>query len=112
MPNYKYYDYKDAEGRVVIAAASRYAGRTVKGYAKCDPEDEFDYEFGKALAKARCDSKIATKRRKNATRRLDEAREKYIEAQNYLIDMMNYYNDSLFKERDLIEEERVLAESK
>ena len=49
------------EQRKVICISS-YAGRSVKGVAKCAPNDEFSMEYGKRLAQARCDVKIASKR--------------------------------------------------
>lgn len=59
---YKYYQYVDEKGRQVVVAVSHFAGRTVKGYAKCDPSDTFDLEKGKALAAARCNYKVLTKK--------------------------------------------------
>lgn len=49
------------EQRKVICISS-YAGRPVKGVAKCAPNDEFSMEYGRRLAQARCDVKIAGKR--------------------------------------------------
>ena len=45
-----------------VIALSSFAGRTVRGVAKCHPGDSFDEEFGKRLAAARCNKKIAEKR--------------------------------------------------
>lgn len=45
-----------------VYAISTYCKKTVKGVAKCSPEDDFDIEKGKALAAARCNMKIAKKR--------------------------------------------------
>lgn len=52
-------------GNTVIAI-STYAGKTVKGVAKCDPEDTFDLEKGKKLAAARCNEKVCRKRLRRA----------------------------------------------
>lgn len=69
----KNFEYKYiVNGRTVIAL-SHYAGRTVRGVAKCSPEDEFDVEFGKKLAAARCDLKIAEKRCSRAAERCTNA---------------------------------------
>lgn len=65
MRNYetKIFEYTEkSTGRKVIKATTMYAGKTVAAYAKCDPEDTFDYEFGKAVALKRLDIKIAQKR--------------------------------------------------
>lgn len=61
--NYNYQIYThDNE----VLAVSTYAGRYVKGKAKCDPKDEYSKEHGIKLAVARCDEKIAKKRVKAA----------------------------------------------
>lgn len=49
-----------------VIALSSYAGRPVRGIAKCHPNDTFDVEYGKKLAAARCNYKIAVKRHKAA----------------------------------------------
>ena len=54
---YKYY----TNNKDVVVAVSSYAGKTVRGVAKCDPRDTFDIEKGKELAAARCNEKIAYK---------------------------------------------------
>ena len=57
-PNYKY--YSDSVRKVI--AVSTFAGKPVRGVAVCAEDDEFDLEFGKKLAKARCDVVVAKKR--------------------------------------------------
>ena len=76
-----------------IIAISSYAGRTVKGVAKCHPNDEFDLEAGKALAAARCNKKIAAKRWARALKKYNEAFdemnrivEEYDKARSYMMD--------------------------
>ena len=95
LDKYKFYQFKNEKGGMTIAAASTYAGRTVKGYAKCDPRDEFDIEKGKELAAARCNMKIANKR-------VDRASQKYLEAAaaaeaaaKHFEDMKQYYMDAI-----------------
>ena len=77
-PTYKFYQYnhKRADGTecVRIAAVSSFAGKPVKGYADCHPNDAFDVEYGQALAAARCAEKIAAKRYKRAYNKVDEAK--------------------------------------
>ena len=54
-----------------VVCISKYAGKPVRGIAKCDPEyDEFDVETGKELAQSRCDVKVANKRVANLQRKL------------------------------------------
>lgn len=65
MRNYetKIYDYVDKKtGAHIVKAATMYAGKTVSAYAKCDPGDTFDLEFGTKVALKRLDIKIAQKR--------------------------------------------------
>ena len=63
MKNYEtnVYDYIE-NGRHVVKATTIYEGKSVYAYAKCDPEDNFDLEFGTQLALKRLDLKIAQKR--------------------------------------------------
>ena len=58
IPRYRYY----TNGKDTVVAVSTYAGETVRGVAKCAPEDEFDLAKGKKLAAARCAKKVAKKR--------------------------------------------------
>ena len=91
------YDEKNPDGSfrcTVVCAMSTYAGKTVKGYAKLNPEDQWDWEKGKALAIARCNAKIAEKRNKRATAKVAEAQAILDEAVAYLNDMLAYHADS------------------
>lgn len=45
LDKYKFYEYNDPKGKKTVSAVSTYAGRTVKGYAKCDPRDSFNVEM-------------------------------------------------------------------
>ena len=80
-----------------IIALSTFAGKPVRGVAKCDPEDNFDLEAGKELAKARCSQKIAEKRYKRATKKFDEACAAMNAAEKYYNKMYEYYSDSAVK---------------
>ena len=53
-----------------IIAVSTYAGKIVRAAAKADPRDEFDEDYGKRLAAARCNYKVAKKRRAAAKRKM------------------------------------------
>ena len=68
IEKYRYY----TNGNKVIAV-STYAGKTVRGVAKCAPEDEFDLETGKKIAAARCAVRIAEKRVARAEQKVEEA---------------------------------------
>ena len=66
-----------------VYCVSHYAGKAVRGVAKCDESyDKFDAKIGMQLAKLRCDKKIAKKRVKNMIRKLNNAIEVLIKAQN------------------------------
>jgi hypothetical protein len=95
LDKYKFYQYKNENGGMTIAAVSTYAGKTVKGYAKCNPNDEFDVEKGKRLAAARCNLKIAEKRKNRAIKKYEEAA---LAADNAVMQfnrMKQYFMDSV-----------------
>lgn len=96
MFEYPYDKYQYYFGKNKVVAVSTYAGRKVRGVAKCDPNDTFDVEKGKKLAAARCNLRVAEKRKKNAARRLDEARDIFNQAEKYAFDMEDYYHDARF----------------
>lgn len=77
-----------------VICISTYAKKVVKGIAKCSPNDEFDLEFGKELAKLRCDVKIADKRANRAAEKYIEAEDNLYEANQYFCNMKDYYFDS------------------
>ena len=94
LDKYKFYQFKNEKGGTTVTAASTYAGRTVKGYAKCDPKDQFSIEKGKELAAARCNLKIAEKRRDRASKKYLEATQAVIEANAYFDKMKQYFMDA------------------
>ena len=89
----KYRFYFDEKNATVIAV-STYAGKTVKGYAKCDPRDEFDKKAGMKLAAARCNERIAKKRHVRASKKIVEAQRLLDEARKHYEKMTEYFNDS------------------
>jgi glycerol-3-phosphate dehydrogenase len=97
-PTYKFYQYNrqraDGSTNVRIVAVSSFAGKPVKGYADLHPHDEFDVEYGKALAAARCAEKIAAKRCKRAYNKVDEATAQVNAAMAHLQKMMQYEADA------------------
>lgn len=70
-----------------VIAISSFAGRTVKGKARCHPKDNFNLELGKELAAARCGRKIAEKRYKRA-------REKYTDICKVVLAVNNEFTDT------------------
>ena len=97
-PTYKFYEYNhlraDGTTSLRVAAVSSFAGRPVKGYADCHPNDEFDREYGYALAAARCAEKIAAKRCNRAYSKVDEAKAQAHAALAHLAKMMKYEADA------------------
>lgn len=91
---YKFYSFLGKDDKKTVAAVSTYAGKTVKGYAKCDPRDEFDETAGKQLAAARCNAKVAAKRKARAERKVEEAIDLVVSAQEHLHKMNRYLTDS------------------
>lgn len=77
-----------------VIVVSHYAGKAVKGFAKCDPKDTFDFGKGQHLATLRCDEKIADKRYKRSLKKLAEAQAAFNSAQKHLFDMQDYVNES------------------
>lgn len=104
MFNYKYI----VTGNKVIALSS-YAGKTVRGVAKCAPGDEFDIEKGKDLATARCAYKIAQKRWKRSCQKVGEAVGILLDAQDFYNEMRDYNNRAY---NELVETEEALKHFK
>lgn len=108
---HKYRIYTANRDKTVIAVSS-FAGKTVKGIAKCDPKDTPDLEKGITLAILRCDEKITAKKItrgkekvETAAKELEFAQTKYEKAIQYLVDAdkahtnayqeLAYFQDSL-----------------
>lgn len=100
LDKYKFAFFKDENGKTTVSARSTYAGKTVKGYAKCDPRDNYDVESGKALAAARCNAKIAEKRVARAQRQVAKAAQMVKDAQAYEAKMRAYLSDSIVEADD------------
>lgn len=111
LGKYQYFIYQNENGGTTVVAISTYAGKKVKGYAKCNPEDKFDIEVGKKLAAARCNLKIAEKRKAQATDKYLKAFNQIEEARRYYMKMNEYYIDADDQIDEAAEEIRnILAE--
>ena len=99
---------KDGKPYQVIAV-STYAGKEVRGVAKCDPRDEFNLEFGKQLAAARCAYKIAEKRKARAIAEYRKAAFEADQAAMRFNEMKQYFMDSIDQLDDTIEEIKKLV---
>lgn len=90
LDKYKFYQHDNE-----VIAVSTFAGKKVRGVAKCDPNDKFNFEDGKKLAAARCNQKIAMKRLKRANQKYREVAQLVIEAQRELEKVRLYYMDAV-----------------
>lgn len=93
LNRYRYYKGKNNK----IVAVSSYAGRTVKGIAKCDPRDKYDEESGKKLAALRCNLKVARLREARAKEMVIEAQKQLTAAQAHYEKMSKYFTDAHMK---------------
>ena len=91
---YNYYPIVDQESgkEIGIVCVGAYGGKTVRGVSKCNPADEFDYEKGKALATARCEEKIWSKRIINMGKKLMRLDDEINRLERYRDDEEEYYN--------------------
>lgn len=102
IEKYRFY----TNGNKVIAI-STYAGKTVRGVAKCAPEDTFDLEKGKKIAAARCAVRVAEKRLIRADKKVEEAEAALDRAKAYAHDMNSYFfdaEDAFFDAKDYLED--------
>jgi len=90
MPKYKVF----TNNKDLVKVGSTYAGKPVWGTAKCSEKDEFDFARGYALAKARCDLKVARKREVRARKQFQEAKEMEEMLMAYIEDKIAYYADA------------------
>lgn len=86
--------YSFGENKVVCI--SHFAGRPVRGIAKCDPsQDVFNEETGCTLARLRCDYKVALKKVNRATKKFHDALEAMNNAEQEAMKMKQYLDDAI-----------------
>lgn len=87
------YVYNISDGKIICV--SHFAGKAVRGIAKCDIScDEFVEDTGKELARRRCDVKVTSKRVKRARAKMLEAQFALQEATTRLAKMSRYFEDA------------------
>ena len=93
-PKYKCF----TNNKDVVVVVCRYAGRPIRGVAKCSPNDTFDLEKGTEIAKTRANLKVAKMRKKRALEKRREAESIAVkawddsrEAHAYWMDARNQY---------------------
>lgn len=94
-------DSEETPKKVIVL--SKYAGKDVRGIAKCSPNDKFDIETGRVLATLRCDEKVAWKRYQRAQKKVAEAREEVRIATNWLNEMEDYLTRSMTEYNDVVD---------
>lgn len=77
-----------------VIAITTFAGKDIRGVAKCAPNDTFDEEIGKELARRRCDVKVARKRVKRAESKMRSIQKAADELYNKVYDTEEYYFNS------------------
>lgn len=87
------YYYHDTD----VIATTTYCGKPVRAIAKCNPEDEYDRQFGEDLALARLNLKVAKKRRARSYEKMYAAADAHREALDFYYEMRNY-NDAAIQE--------------
>ena len=102
MTKYSFY----TDGKTKVVAVSTYAGKVVRGVAKCDVNDTFSLEKGKELAAARCNEKVAKKRFTRAQNMYADIFIEYGKLVARFTKALNYCNDS---EIALTEAENLVA---
>ena len=101
---YKIMTFTRSNGVKETVAISTYAGKTVRGVAKCDPRDEYDEELGRQLAIARCNLKVAKKREIAACKACLKAIDDLKMAKRRYGQMMKYEADSIRKKHEAAKE--------
>lgn len=99
---YTDYNYRYIVTPTKVIALSTYAGKTVRGVAKCHPTDEFNEEYGKKLAAARCNQKIAAKRYERAFRKYRFMCEAMNEVEREFSKSAAYLRDAAAAEKEAI----------
>lgn len=88
----RYQTYLAGEKKIIVV--SRYAGKVVRGVAKCAPGDAFDMQKGEKLARLRCDEKISEKRVARSREAYEDACKALIKAQARVAAMKEYMDDA------------------
>ncbi len=92
---YKFYYATKTDGTPYkVVAVSSYCGRPVRGVATCSNLDTFDVTIGKEIAAARCNQKVAVKRKKRAEKEFAKAVATHNKASRHLNKMTQYYEDA------------------
>lgn len=98
----RYQTYLAGEKKIIVV--SRYAGKVVRGVAKCSPGDTYNVEKGEKLARLRCDEKISEKRVARSQEAYADAVANLVKAQKR-VEAMKQYMDDAAAEYDEVQKE-------
>ena len=77
-----------------VVAVSTYGGKPVRGVAICADDDEYSLEAGKEIAAARCNARVAQKRKQRAMKKYQNTCEKLAQVQREFARAVEYLKDS------------------
>lgn len=95
----RYQTYLAGEKKIIVV--SRYAGKVVRGVAKCSPGDTYNVEKGEKLARLRCDEKISEKRVARSQEAYADAVANLAKAQKRVEAMKQYMDDAAAEYADV-----------
>ena len=90
------YYYHDTD----VIATTTYCGKPVRAVAKCNPEDEYDRQFGEDLALARLNLKVAKKRRARSYEKMYAAADAHKKARDFYHEMCEYNSAAIQEVKD------------
>ena len=90
------YYYHDTD----VIATTNYCGKPVRAVAKCNPEDEYNRQFGEDLALARLNLKVAKKRRARSFAQMYAAAEAHEKARDFYHEMCEYNATAIQEVKD------------
>lgn len=92
--------YRVYQNKNQVIVITHYRGKSIRGVAKCSPEDKFDLERGIKIAKCRCDLKLMNKKQTDDAKQYIELRRIYQE----MADKLEAIGDRFISRRDDMEE--------
>ena len=99
----KYRFYHNADNGIIVCTTT-YKGKTVRGTAKCSPEDNFDINTGKKLAYLRCKTNFMHKKYQRARKVCEDTTRAYAKAQNARDAAFEFADDVAFQYTTLYNE--------
>ena len=90
------YYYHDTD----VIATTNYYGKPVRAIAKCNPEDEYNRQFGEDLALARLNLKVAKKRRARSYEKMYAAADAFKKACDFYHEMCKYNSAAIQEVKD------------